>query len=214
MRRFGDKWATGAEPWLAGTGDHISISCRRSPEVSGPKGRLAGKSRGKLLSPFASPQLSRSHQSIHRAGSRPGPSAAWRRLTFPFPRKGLPQELREVLRGPVTLIRDVKGDFGNLLLPPAPATTLFLRRGQVEKSPVGREGHGNFQGRPCPEILDDGNLRRSAFCALKSRGSAAAREPAHLWSRRGLALTSSGLDPAPSPFGTDRTESELGWRLG
>lgn len=161
--------------------------------MSWPKGPLAGKSRGKLLSPFAFPQLPRSHQSIYRAGSRPGPCAAWRRLTFPFPRKGLPQELREVQRGLVTLIRDVKGDFGNLLLPPAPAT-LFLCRGQVEKSPVGRNGRGNFQGRPnfqgcpCPEILDNGNVRRPALCALESRGSAAAREPAHPRPRVGGSL--------------------------
>lgn len=163
--------------------------------MSGPKGRLAGKSRGKLLSPFAFPQRPRSHQSIYGAGSRPGPSAAWRRLTFPFPRKGLPQELRKVQRGRVTLIRDVKGDFGKLLLPPALSTTLFLRRGQVEKSPVGRNGRGNFQGRPRPEILDDGNLRRPALCAPESRGSAAAREPAHLWPRRGL--NSHQLWPLP-----------------
>lgn len=38
LRRLGDEWATGAELWVAGTGDHISISSReapRSPEQEG-----------------------------------------------------------------------------------------------------------------------------------------------------------------------------------
>lgn len=68
---------------------------------------------------------------------------------------------------------------------------------------------------PAPEILHNGNLRRRGpLCSLESRGSAAAREPAHLWPHRGLTGTRGGLALHSHRSGLNRTESELGWRVG
>lgn len=113
-----------------------------------------------------------------------------------------------------TLIRNVKGDFGNPLLPPAPATVSRRRRRlQVEKSPVGRNGSETFQGRPPPpKCFTTGTFTAWALCALQSRGSAAAEAGASLAPPR---AHSNRLwpRPAPSPSGTYRTESELGWKV-
>lgn len=65
---------------------------------------------------------------------------------------------------------------------------------------------------PVPEILHDGKLRGRALCALESRGSAVAREPAHLWRRRGLTLTGCGL--ALHPHRSGLTEPSLNWAGG
>lgn len=108
--------------------------------MSGPKGRLAGKSHGKLLSPCAFPRLPRSHQSLLRRRLQARPFSRLEEAHLSFPKDEFPRELREAQRGRVTLIRNVKGDFGNPLLPPAPSTALLRRRLQVEKSPVGRIG--------------------------------------------------------------------------
>ena len=177
--------------------------------MSGPKRLLAGKSRGKLLSPFVFPRLPTSPQSPLQRRFQARPFRRLEEAHLSFPEKGVPWELREVQRCPVTLIRDVKGEFGNPLLPPPAATALLRRRLQVEKSPVGRKGSGSSPGGLCPEILEDWNLCRRSLCALESRGLAAARDPAHHWPSGSEAhLNQLGLHPAaPSPFGTERTES-------
>ena len=147
LRRFRDEWASGAEPWVANTEDRISISSREAPRNPGQKGGWQGKAEARSLAP------SRLHRCLgppvfSGAGSSPGPSAAWRRFTFPFPRKGLPWELRVAQRGRVTLIRDVKGDFGKPFLPPAAVS--LRHRLQVEKSPVGRTAAETSKAAPCP----------------------------------------------------------------
>lgn len=78
------------EPWLAGTGDRKSISSRRSPEMSGPKGRLARKSRGKLLSPFVFPVLPRSPQSFLRRRFQARPFCRLEEAYLFFPEEGVP----------------------------------------------------------------------------------------------------------------------------
>lgn len=207
--RFEDQCATGAGALGSGhRGPHKHFLSKKPPEVSGPEGRLARKSRGKLLSPCVFPQLPRSPWSLLWRRFPARPSCRLEEAPLSFPEEGVPWELREAQRVRVKLIRDVNGDFGNLLLPPAAAAALLRCRLQVEKSPVGRKGSGSFQGRPRPEILDDWNLRRQALCALESRVSAAAApEPAHLWPRRGAPWNQLWPPPAPSPFRTDPAES-------
>lgn len=100
---------------------------------------------------------------------------------------------------------------------PAPPTRtghcLAPRRLQVEKSPAGRNGLESFQGRPLSlKFFTTGNFAAGALCAFESRGSAMAREPAHLWRRRGLTLTGCGL--ALHPYRSALTEPRLNWAGG
>lgn len=113
-----------------------------------------------------------------------------------------------------TLIRDVKRDFGNPLLPLAPATASLHRRLQVEKLPVGRTGFESFQGHPLPpKFFTTGMFAAAgALCALESRSSAVVREPVHLWLRRGLARTGSGLTLHLHVLGL--TQLSLNWAGG
>lgn len=69
-----------------------------------------------------------------------------------FPEEGAPSGLPAVQRSRVTLNRNVKGDFGNPLLPPTRATVSRPRRLQVDKSPVGAGGTAAKAPRaaPCP----------------------------------------------------------------
>lgn len=133
----------------SGHWDHISISSRGAPRSLGRKGGWQGKAAARSRAPSRFHGCLGSLDLFSGAGSRPGRSAAGRRLTFPFPRKGLPRGLRAAQRGRVTLIRDVKGDFGNPLLPPAPSAASLRRRLQVEKSPVGRTAAEASKAAPC-----------------------------------------------------------------
>lgn len=58
---------------------------------------------------------------------------------------------------------------------------------------MGRIGSRSFQGRPCPEILDDGNLCRPALHALESRDLSRGAGASASLAASGLTLTSSGL---------------------
>lgn len=58
--------------------------------MSGPKGRLAGKSRGKLLSSFAFPPLPRSHQSLLRRRLQARPFSRLEEAHLSFPKEGAP----------------------------------------------------------------------------------------------------------------------------
>lgn len=58
--------------------------------MSGPKGRLAGKSHGKLLSPCAFPRLPRSHQSLLRRRLQARPFSRLEEAHLSFPKERVP----------------------------------------------------------------------------------------------------------------------------
>lgn len=77
----------------------------------------------------------------------------------------------------------------------------------------GEDGGGNLQGRLLPpKFLTTGTFAAEAFCALESRGSAEAREPAHLWPSRGLLRTGPGL--ALHPHLARLTQPRPNWAGG
>lgn len=211
LQRFGDNWALGVEPCLAGAGDHISISSLRSPEASRPKGRLTVKNLGTPLSPIALPGLPRSPLSLlrHRFQARLVHRLKEAHLSFLFCGRGsfrgygrcsaagLDLRVRGFLKpAPPTRTRH--------LLAPPPPTGGEVTSGEERQRKLPRPT-------PTPEILQEGNLRRwGPLCPgidAPSCGSEASASgpvwthPQGLWPR-----------PAPPPFGTDRTKFELGWR--
>lgn len=220
LRRFGDDWAVGAGPWLAGAGDHRSISSLRSPEVSAPKRRLAVRGNGGALqSPVVFPGPSGSPVSVYCMDFRPPGGAS---PFFAFPRKGLaPPGAAGGLhsaawRSRVTLSKDVKkGLLETRSSHPHSAHCRRRRRRrlQVEKSPVGRNGRESPQGRPAPvpETFRERRLHCPAARALETRGLTAPGASASL-APRGTPLQWLWPRPAPPTFLSELIQLEAGWQ--
>lgn len=155
-----EDWATGAEPWLAGAGDHISISSPRSPEVSGPKGLALREKSLHAPEPLSVFSAAWVPSIPFTTVSRQGPSAAWKRLTFlSFPEEGAPSGAAGGTERQNYAYQKCKMG----LWKPAPPTRTRLAPPPPTGGEVtsGQERQGKLP-RPTPaiEILHEGNLRR------------------------------------------------------
>lgn len=206
------------ESWLAGTRDHISISFQRSPEVSGPNGRLAGKSRGTLLRLFTFPPPPRSLQSLLRRRFQARPFRRLEEAYLSFPEEGAPLGSAGGAARPGYTYQRCKRGFWK----PTPPTR--TRHRLAPPPPTGGEVTGGEERqrklpRPptVPENLPDQSLRRrGSRCPgiqglRRSAGASASLAPS------GLTCTGSGLALHPHSLGLTKASlarlTELGWRV-
>lgn len=147
LRCFGDHGGRDSEHWLAGAGEHVSMSSIRSPKVSKPKRWLTRESYRMLQGPLA----------FLLPTGFPSPLLlSWFRSAVPLPaggspfllfqRKGLPRGLRA---SQSYTYQSCERQHWK----PAPPTHTLRRRLQVEKSPVGAAAEMS-----APEYLQEGNL--------------------------------------------------------
>lgn len=155
LRRFRDEWTSGAEPWVAGTEDRISISSREAPRNPGQKGGWQGKAEARSSAPL------RLHRclgppSLSWCRFQPRPFCSLEEVHVSFSEEGAPLAAEGGAARQGYSYQRCKRDLESRSSHPPPSCSAAAYRWRSHQ--WGGRRRKPPRPSPAPEILDDGNL--------------------------------------------------------